>query len=286
MHSSKLRSFAFFAFMTALPLSAQQAPRILVTNDDGWSTAGLASLVEALRSVGEVVVSAPLENQSGSSQSVPSMSGGLVTRRVAVPGASEAWAVESSPAGAVIFGLLELGRENRFDLVVSGINQGANVGDVAHVSGTVGAAMQASMLGVPSIAVSQDHLARDTTVAAHYTAKVARAALDQSLPAGVVISINVSGAATQGSVEAQVRPMGGSWFVTDGFTKTSEADGIVQWRSRVRFVTSAEGARGQDRFAGSDTEAYLAGGITVTPLLFDWTAVGKLDWVRSWLPVK
>ena len=265
-------------------LAAQDPPRILVTNDDGWDAPGLTALAEALAALGEVVVSAPLVNQSGSSQSLGSLSRGIDVRSVEIAGATEAWAVDATPAGATTFGLRELGRDRPFDLVVSGINRGANVGDVSHNSGTVGAAMQAAMIGTPSIAASLDARSNEYRSAARYTAAVAEAALAQGLPPGLVLSINVPAAATTGDADVVVLPMGGAYLAFEDFEKLSDRDGVTTWRPRRRIVRSVEEAVGQPRFAGRDTEAYLDGKVTVTPLLFDWTAGDELDWVRSWLP--
>jgi 5'-nucleotidase len=265
-------------------LLAQEAKlRILVTNDDGWDAQGLAALVGALAPLGEVVVAAPAANASGSSQAVTSLGEPIVVRRVTIAGASEAYAVAGEPAVAALFGILELGGERPFDAVVSGINRGANVGAVSHLSGTVGAAMQAAEVGIPAFAVSQDHLAGDYTVAATFTARLLRQALDQGFPAGLVLSINVPAKATTGespaAARAVVRPMGGSYYLVESFNETGrdDASGTTTWRAQRRLVTSPAG------FEGTDTGAYLEGTITVTPLEFDWTARDHMKWVEGLL---
>lgn len=260
--------------------ASPQRPRFLVTNDDGWEAPGLSALVQELQRHGDVVVSAPAVNQSGSSQSLGALGQPLRVRPVTIAGAAEAWAVEGTPAVAAAFGLLQLRGERPFDLVVSGINRGANVGDVAHVSGTVGAAMQAASLGVPAIASSQDSLAGDYAVAALYTARLALAALEQDLPPGLVLSINVPAkAATSGKASAQALPMGKGYLEITGFQKlpADESEGEL-WRPSLRLLSSSDG------LGGSDTGVYLDGEITVTPLAFDWTAHDRLEWLRSWLP--
>jgi 5'-nucleotidase len=261
--------------------SVAERPRFLVTNDDGWDAPGLAALVAELQRHGDVVVSAPAQNQSGSSQSLGALGQPLRVRRVAVAGALEAWAVESTPAVAAAFGLLQLRGERPFDLLVSGINRGANVGDVAHVSGTVGAAMQAASLGVPAIASSQDSLSSDYAVAALYTARLAQAALSAKLPPGLVLSINVPArAATSGKARAQALPMGKGYLEIAGFSRLPAENGaeVELWRPSLRLLS----ARSEPD--GTDTGSYLGGEITVTPLLFDWTAHERLEWLRSWLP--
>jgi len=136
-------------------LSAQTY-RILISNDDGIESPLLAALQQELAKLPdvEVVVSAPNENQSGSSMS--SIGGPTVVDRYYQDGSFFGYSVHGRPSNAVTFGLQVLGRDDAFDLVVSGINQGANVGDVSHASGTVGAAMRALYLGVPAIAISQE----------------------------------------------------------------------------------------------------------------------------------
>lgn len=267
--------------LAALPAVGEEVPlRILVTNDDGYRAKGLLTLVAELTTLGEVVVAAPRENMSGSSQSMGGFGGELQAETVTIPGAREAWAVNSTPAAAAAFGVLYLGTERPFDLVVSGINRGANVGDISHLSGTVGAAMQAVYLGVPAIAVSQDAAAADYGAAARYTVKLVRALKERGFPRGIVVSINVPAAATQGgSAEAVVAPMGGSYVHIDAYEKLPGEGTVALFRARVKL----EG-KGVPAFQGTDTGAYLDGKITVTPLRFDWTDQRLVASMSQWLP--
>ena len=151
--------------LTASVTDVQQRFRILVTNDDGIETAGIHTLAESLRSVAdEVVVVAPDGNRSGSSQAISGEP--LVVREFWDGSRSLGYGVSGFPADAVRFGLIELGGDQGFDLVVSGINVGSNVGNVSHLSGTVGAAMEAIFQGVPAIAVSQEAGDTNYTLAA------------------------------------------------------------------------------------------------------------------------
>ena len=256
---------------------AQARPRILVTNDDGYESPGLRTLVAELAAFADVVVSAPDDNQSGSSQSIGSLGGALEVERVEIPGAAVAYAISGTPAMASTFGLLELGREKPFDLLVSGINQGANVGEVSHLSGTVGAAMQGIFLGVPSIAVSQDSGSRDFAVAAAYTTKLIKAVLDAGMPQGVMLSVNVPAEAIQaGGGSVEVLPMGGSYLSFQGFSKSREEGPRSYWNPQIALNFEVEN--------GSDTAAYLGGSITVTPLRFDWTDHDSLGALREVVP--
>jgi len=257
------------------PRSGEDRPRILVANDDGIDSPGLHALVEALAPLGEVVVCAPDGNRSGASHSSQALGGPMEVRERSIPGAVQALAVDGSPADAVLFGLLQLGGERGFDVVVSGINHGANVGDVAHYSGTVGAAMEAGYRGIPAVAVSQSGRRRDHELAARFTAAfVARLLAEEDAPRGVVWSINVPAVEVQGVVAV---PMGGSFVHVDGFAREAPGEGLAgRWRARVSFPREAP--------PGSDTAAWLAGQVTVTPLRCDWTDAEALADLREWLP--
>lgn len=130
--------------------------RILVTNDDGIDSEGLAVLVASLRGLGELVVVAPDREYSGASASLGPL-GGLApeAHRVDLTGAGQAWSVSGPPALCVLLATLGVFGEPKFDLVVSGINPGANVGRAIYHSGTVGAALTARSRGVSAVAVSQ-----------------------------------------------------------------------------------------------------------------------------------
>jgi len=128
--------------------------RILVSNDDGIYAPGLWALVRALRPLGEVVVAAPDREQSGTGASV-TLHVPIRAREVTAPepGGIPTWVVEGTPADCVILALERL-VQGPVDLVVAGINQGANLGDDVLISGTVGIALQAYFRGIPAFAIS------------------------------------------------------------------------------------------------------------------------------------
>ncbi|MEQ8661292.1 MAG: 5'/3'-nucleotidase SurE, partial [Gammaproteobacteria bacterium] len=126
-----------------------RALAILLTNDDGWDSAGIAAVAAALRADGHAVtVVAPLAQQSGSGMKITFGELALVEQRPGV------WSLDGSPADAVGAGLAHVLAGNAPDLVVSGANLGQNLGNNVMLSGTVGAAMMAVLQGVPAIAVS------------------------------------------------------------------------------------------------------------------------------------
>lgn len=129
-------------------------PRILVTNDDGFESEGLQVLARHLRSLGDVVVVAPDQEFSGAGAAIGALH--LVrpaAKRVTIEGIEDAWAINGAPALCVI--MASFGLFGPFDLVVSGINPGANTGQAIYHSGTVGAALTARNAGITGIAVSQ-----------------------------------------------------------------------------------------------------------------------------------
>ena len=127
--------------------------RILITNDDGIESPVLPLLVKWAQTLGEVTVVAPKSEQSGKSQSID-FSRAVEIKRHDIGVACEAWAMDSTPADCVRFAVLGLKRD--YDLVLSGINRGYNLGDDISYSGTVGAILEASRLGLRAIALSTD----------------------------------------------------------------------------------------------------------------------------------
>ncbi len=271
MKSSYLRFFFVFGLLFSSQFASAQTYRVLLTNDDGIESPLLATLRQELAAIPnvEVVVVAPNENKSGSSQSTsPSP---LTVERSYRDGAFFGYAVFGTPADSVRFGVIELGKIDPFDLVVSGINLGANVGDVSHSSGTVGAAMEALNLGVPAIAVSQEVRDVNTVASARFAAQVVRRYQEQGAPDDVVVSINVPGGALLGIA---VRPMADSYLQTAAFSLVEQ--------SGERFTYESERVIVQSTDTSSDTYAYQQGYVTVTPLKFDWSAIDFIDDVESW----
>ena len=245
--------------------------RILVSNDDGINSPLIQALTAGLTSLPDVqiVVAAPDENKSGSSQSTDS--GARKVTEITVDGEFFGYAVDGRPADAVRFGLLYLGKDEPFDLVVSGINQGANVGDVSHLSGTVGAAMEAVMQGVPAIAVSQDTSGVDTDTTVNLTRQLVAQYRSGAVPAGIVLSLNVPRGELKGIA---VRPMGESYITGSPYELTNDIG-----NTRI-YESNYVGQRAVD--PSNDTFAYQNGYATITPLKFDWTAHEMIDVVDNW----
>ena len=169
--------------------------RVLLTNDDGIHAPGLRALVEAFSGAHTVYVCAPDRERSAASHSV-SMANPLHAKPLNMPGAARAWAVDGTPADCAGLGMF-LCRDTGLDMVVSGINRGMNQGGACIYSGTVGAAMEASMKGAQALAVSLcvDSMrggdTSDYTVAARLALRVADWMAGHPLPRGAIYNLNV-----------------------------------------------------------------------------------------------
>jgi len=258
-----------------LPLSAlaQDATYdILVTNDDGIESPGIEVLAQHLRAVGRVVVVAPCGERSGSSMSVL-LRNELVLRPFQREDGTTEHCVDATPAGAAMLALSTLAPDGGFDLVVSGINRGANVGTASHMSGTVGAAMMGAFYGVPAIAVSLGARSMDFDYTARFVAEFAEQLKSRAPTPGIVFSINVPQATEAENGGVVVAPMGGI-HLSFAYEEVAGDTDERRFRPRIGFESGAP--------AGSDTEAFLNDMVTITPLRFDWTAHDLVDELRTW----
>jgi len=235
---------------------------ILLTNDDGLFAPGLAAVHGHLAELGHVSVVAPSKPQSGAGHSISLEP--LVCEELDIMGKFTAYSVDGSPADCVkmaLNGLIEPSC-GPIDLVVSGINHGANVGIHVFYSGTVAAAVEAAFYGVPSIALSammEDNF--DVKQAARYGCDIVRQLLP--LQAGDVINVNIPELSKQPPRGIVVAPQS-----TGGFDERFEATGNKH--SRIVFEY-AGGSHRKANVSPADTTSLLAGYITVTALHFDMT---------------
>ena len=136
--------------------------KILITNDDGYLSPVLPSLIRWAERLGDVTTVAPKVEQSGKSQGIE-IHDAVEIKKVTIDGDITVYAMDSTPADCVRFGVLGLQKE--YDLIISGINRGFNVGHDIAYSGTVGAILEGSRLGIPGLALSTDHRSFDDAVA-------------------------------------------------------------------------------------------------------------------------
>ncbi len=242
--------------------------RILVTNDDGIQAPGLKALEASLREVGEVTVAAPDREMSATSQSI-SLHSPLRVHRYD----EHHFAVTGTPADTVILALYHL-LPRKPDLVVSGINPGGNLGENVIYSGTVAAAMEAALHGVPAFAISlASRKQKDFSAAAAFAAQLAARVLEEGLPAGVMLNVNVPRGEVRG-----VR-------VTAQSQKVSQNLVIEQQDPRGRpYYWLDETVQLSDVEPNSDYAAIVAQEISVSPLQVDRTHYPSLNHLSAWLP--
>ncbi len=259
---------------TARPLSEWTSrPRILVTNDDGIESRGLLSLAQALKPIGDVYVVAPETNQSAVGHQKTFMRPLRVRERTLADG-SIGWSVDGSPTDAVslaFLGFFEIG----FDLVASGINYGANLGDDVTYSGTVSAAMEAVINDCPAFAISQEYYEHpDFTLASRVAHLAAVNILENGLAPGELININVPAVDPDGCEGIEVTRMGKRIY-QDQLIERLDPRGIpYYWIGGPPPSGVAE--------PGTDFAAVVEKRIAVTPIHLDLTARRLLSRLRGW----
>lgn len=234
-------------------------PLILVSNDDGIHSAGLTALADAMAKVGEVVVVAPDREQSACSHAL------TLHRPLRIDEiAAGRWTVDGTPTDCVnlgVNGILPI----RPELLVSGINKGANLGDDVTYSGTVSAAMEGTLLGIPSIAVSLiGRGSFEFGTAARFAGHLARWVLEHGLPPDTLLNVNVpqppGGAALRG---VRLTRMGRRRYGDAVVEKTDPRGRKYYWigGEELDFVKEE----------GTDFHAVDDGYISVTPIHLDLT---------------
>tara|TARA_R110001592_G_scaffold9555_1_gene50542 strand:+ start:618 stop:1454 length:837 start_codon:yes stop_codon:yes gene_type:complete len=248
-----------------------QTYRILISNDDGIQSPLISTLkteIAKLPNV-EVIIVAPAENQSGSSQSTNM--GPLEVEKLFKDDQFLGYAVNGKPADAIRFGIRVLGKDKPFDLVISGINRGSNVGDVSHLSGTIGAAMEGLYHGIPAIAVSQESRGVNTEATSRFIAQLVAKYQKDGAPKGVVLSVNIPAGELKGIV---VKAMGDAYLDMGNYELKNETDNKMVYNQKIGIVRSQN--------EQTDTYAYQNGYVTITPLKFDWTAYELIESITNW----
>ena len=257
--------------------------RVLLTNDDGIHADGLQTLRRALVALEDVHVAviAPDANMSATARSITTRRPLWVTE-VPFDDGTHGFSCDGTPVDCVRLASLGLIDDFEPDLVVAGINHGSNLGDDITYSGTVAAAFEGIVLGVPGIAVSQQSQARemdfrlgnvfDFETAAAFTARVVDRIDDVPLPEGTLLNINVPAGRTAGVDVARL----GKRIYRDALKEVERA-GELRRRFRVYGDSPVH-----DDEAGTDLAAVAAGRIAVTPLHFDLTAEHGMEGLRDY----
>lgn len=244
--------------------------RILVSNDDGYLAPGLQALVEVARRFGEVTVVAPEQNHSGASNSL-TLSRPLTVSRAA----NGFFFVNGTPTDCVHIALTGL-LEHRPDLVVSGINNGQNMGDDTLYSGTVAAAMEGHLFGIPSIAFSLvDKGWAHLDAAAQWVARLLERYAAAPIPAPLLLNVNLPNRPA-----AEVRGV-----AVTRLGKRHPSEPVIRAQNPrgepIYWIGAAGGAK--DAGPGTDFHATAEGWVSVTPLQIDLTHNEQLPTMAGWV---
>lgn len=244
--------------------------RILVSNDDGYLSPGIEALVRVLRPLGEVVVVAPEQNRSGASNSL------TLDRPLAVTEAPNGFFyVDGTPTDCVHIALTGL-LTTPPDLVVSGINKGQNMGDDTIYSGTVAAAMEGYLFGIPAIAfslVEKDLIHLES--AARIAAEIVARQIANPLAELFLLNVNIPSRPYEELGPVVVTRLG-KRHPSEPVFPTSNPRG-----DKLYWIGAAGGAR--DAGPGTDFHAVAQGQVAVTPLQIDLTHVAQLGTLEGWL---
>jgi 5'-nucleotidase len=243
---------------------------ILISNDDGYQSRGIKALADALATIADIHVVAPDRDRSGASNSLT-----LDSPIRARTGANGYTSVDGTPTDCVhlaITGLLEC----EPDMVVAGINDGANLGDDVLYSGTVAAAMEGRFLGFPALAISlAGEQPKHFDTAARVAVELVQRVLSGSLPADTILNVNVPDLPWDALAGMQATRLG----------HRHKSEPVVEMRDprgRTVYWVGPAGTE-QDAGPGTDFHAIRTGHVSITPLDVDLTRYEAIDTLASWL---
>jgi 5'-nucleotidase len=244
--------------------------RFLLSNDDGYLAPGLSALARALQPLGELDVVAPERNRSGASNSL------TLHRPLRVRQADNGfYNVDGTPTDCVHLAITGL-MEHKPDMVIAGINHGANLGDDVLYSGTVAAAMEGRFLGVPAIAVSlTNHAGKHFDTAARIVVRLIERLGNEPLPADTILNVNVPDLPLEQLAGVEATRLGHR-HQAEAMIRASDPHGNpVYW-------IGAPGLEA-DAGPGTDFDAVRRQCVSITPLHVDLTRYTALDQIASWL---
>jgi 5'-nucleotidase len=246
---------------------------ILLTNDDGIATEGITVLRQELTKIAQVTVIAPERERSASGHGI-TVHKPLRVKTYNYHDGTVGWSVSGTPADCVKIAIDALLKKNKPDLVVSGINFGANLGTDVLYSGTVSAAIEASILGCPSIAVSL--VTSDDccfSVAAEFTSHLCSILFERKLPSDILLNVNMPDRKKENIQGVEITKLGNHRY-DNTVHKREDPRGKVYYWLAGEIVES-------DQEEGTDVAAIKAGRISITPIHFDLTNYQIIDRLKS-----
>lgn len=248
--------------------------RILVSNDDGIFAPGLLALAQAMREFGDVTVIGPEENQSANGHR-KTLTKPLRVNTVKLADGTEAFSTDGAPADCVALALL--GLVPGVDIVVSGINRGANLGQDLTYSGTLAAAFEGTIHRKPSVAFSLDNRSHeaDYSAAAEIAKRVVRQVLKHRLPAMTLLSVNVPNLPLEKIKGLHITRQGTSIYHDELLARLDPEDRPYYW-------IGGKAPTGDITLESSDIWAVHQGYVSITPVRLDMTAHDWMDTIKLW----
>ncbi len=259
------------------PVHSRRQPLILVTNDDGIYSPGIRALAKAMDEIGDVVVIAPISEQSAVGHSITLNSPIRVQDHNFGEDMSHipALGITGTPCDCMKLALHEL-LHRKPDLAVSGINKGSNVAINVIYSGTISAATESSVNGIDSIAFSLDttDVNADFTPSGNYAKMIAQKVLRSQLPRGVVLSVNVPNIPENEIKGIEVTRQARSQWEEVFVGRTDPSNKPYYWYRGMLNIL--------DHSADTDSTVVDQGYVSITPLQYDRTAHGCIDVMKTW----
>jgi 5'-nucleotidase len=249
----------------------KRKPRILISNDDGVYAPGIRYLYKEMRHLGDVIVVAPSSNQSAVSHAL-TMSRPLRIKRIE----EGIYSVDGTPTDCVTLAFHEILKKRLPDIVVSGLNHGANMGEDVIYSGTVAAALEGAIMGRPAIAASMttyDPTFKSFKSAAKFTRRLVGGIIDR-MPPATLLNVNFPKMPRGGYRSYEATRLGNRMY-TDIISARKDLSG--------RSYYWIGGEPTWSRVSGTDAGAIKAGKVSITPLNIDMTDRELLDAMRGWM---
>jgi 5'-nucleotidase len=250
----------------------KKKPTILISNDDGIGADGIKALAKEIKKFANVIVAAPHTQQSAVGHSI-TMSSPIRVKEVPVFKDLYGYAIEGTPADSVKLAVHTLLKDRKIDLMISGINQGANTAINTIYSGTVSAATEGTILGIPSIAISlTSYTYTDFTLAAKFASKIAKVVIKKGLPKGTLLNINVPA----------IKKIKGVKITRQGKSSWDDTYEIRTDPGNRKYYWLTGSMKKIDKTTEFDVKAVDEGYISVTPIHYDLTDYKMYEEMKSW----
>ncbi len=247
-------------------------PTILISNDDGIGADGIKALAKEIKKFASVIVAAPHTQQSAVGHSI-TMSSPIRVKEELIFRDFYGYAVEGTPADSVKLAVHTLLKNKKIDLLISGINQGANTAINTIYSGTVSAATEGTILGIPSFAISlTSYTYKDFSAAAKFASKLAKAVIKNGLPKGTLLNVNVPA----------FKKIKGVKITKQGKSSWDDTYEIRFDPGNRKYYWLTGSMLKIDKTTEFDVRAVDEGYISVTPIHYDLTDYKMYEEMQSW----